>query len=62
MAAISKRFELCVYNFLSRHGVTGHNDTPFGRPIPSRSIGLGVGHPKGTFGVFIPWPGDDAKN
>jgi hypothetical protein len=31
----------------------GHNDTPFGRPIPGRLVGRpGVGHPQGVFGVF----------
>jgi hypothetical protein len=29
----------------------GHNDTPFGRPTPSRPIGHPwVGHPQGVFG------------
>jgi hypothetical protein len=36
-----------------RRPLRGHNDTPFGRPIPGRLISrLGVGHPQGVFGVF----------
>jgi hypothetical protein len=31
----------------------GHNDAPFGWPVPGRPIGPpGVGHLKGVFGVF----------
>jgi hypothetical protein len=34
-----------------RGKLRGHNNTPFGRPTPSRSIGhQGVGHPDGVFG------------
>jgi hypothetical protein len=34
-----------------RGQLSGHNDTPFGRPTPSRPIGhLGIGHPQGIFG------------
>jgi hypothetical protein len=33
--------------------VSGHNDTPFGRPTPGRPIGRpGVGRPSGVVGVF----------
>jgi hypothetical protein len=32
----------------------GHNDTPFGRPIPSRPIGRpGADRPSGVFGFFL---------
>jgi hypothetical protein len=31
--------------------LSGHNDTPFGRPTPGRPIDpQGVGHPQGVFG------------
>jgi hypothetical protein len=34
-----------------RGQLRGHNDTPFGRPTPSRPIGrLGFGRPQGVFG------------
>jgi hypothetical protein len=36
-----------------RGQLRGHNDTPFGRPTPSRPIGRpGVGRLLGIFGVF----------
>jgi hypothetical protein len=34
-------------------GTRGHNDTPFGQPIPGRPVNrTGVGHSQGLFGVF----------
>jgi hypothetical protein len=37
-----------------RRPVSGHNNSPFGRPTPGRLIGRpGVGHPQGVFGVLI---------
>jgi hypothetical protein len=37
-----------------RRSLWGHNDTPFGRVTPGRSIGHpGVGRPKGVSGVFL---------
>jgi hypothetical protein len=36
-----------------RRPLRGHNDTPFGRPIPGWPIGrLGVGRPQGVIGFF----------
>jgi hypothetical protein len=36
-----------------RGQLKGHNDTPYGRPAPSRHIGCpGVDRPQGVFGGF----------